>query len=286
MYKNIFYSLVLFLWISFLLWWWITFWVDWVDCRTQETIPATHWSHFYTCEYPESSQRLQTYCNKDNTKSTLSTVWGCPKWLQCHICECTTNKWENGKCTITTGAVDGQEKGVAQTGTLAASTDPKDWSASSSSEITGEDNKNKDEEPCPWWLLNSQGKCCKKTYYDIELKDTVCCEGILLNTNVPFIWQCIVYKKASTTQPSVGLVVDENTAFPVLMWGLSRLLVSIILLISFVWILIGGVMISASWWTEEWAQKWRKIIGNVISALALLGASGVILQLINPNFFG
>jgi hypothetical protein len=34
------------------------------------------------------------------------------------------------------------------------------------------------------------------------------------------------------------------------------------------------------------ASEGKKMITNVIIGIALLGASGVILRLINPNFFG
>jgi hypothetical protein len=46
------------------------------------------------------------------------------------------------------------------------------------------------------------------------------------------------------------------------------------------------VMMAASGSSEEWYSKWTKLIGSIIAALALLGASGVILRLVNPNFFG
>ncbi len=106
-----------------------------------------------------------------------------------------------------------------------------------------------------------------------------------MSTNVPFIGQCIVYRKTNEPQPEAWLVVDETNAFPVLMWWLSKIMLSIILLSSFLWLLVAGVMISASWSSEDWAKNGRKIIWNIISALAILGVSGVILRLINPNFF-
>jgi hypothetical protein len=45
-------------------------------------------------------------------------------------------------------------------------------------------------------------------------------------------------------------------------------------------------MISSGGASEEHAKKGKDLITHVVIALALLGASGVILRVINPNFFG
>lgn len=281
-FKLFYFTISLFFGLIFLFWWGITFWQN-NNCRTITPDSTLHWTHFYTCEYNDeyNMERLANYCAKDWSTSTWPEYSGCPiAWktpLKCHICECKDGIWINGVC----------KKEEAK-----ATQDPElTWSNTISTTINWTNTENQQTEdtsnitPCPSNILNSQWNCCKKTYYDFKLKATVCCEWILLSTNVPFIWQCIVYRKSSDIQPAAWLVVDEDNAFPVLMGWLSKILVSIILLVSFVGILIGGVMISASWWSEEWANKGRKIIGNVISALALLWASGVILKLINPNFF-
>lgn len=113
----------------------------------------------------------------------------------------------------------------------------------------------------------------------------VCC-GIELNTNVPFIGNCIkLSKNKATTETPGETTVTEETAFPILMGSLTKILVTIIILIGFIGILIGWVMITASWGSDSGASKGKELIGRVIIALALLGASGVILRLINPNFF-
>ncbi len=139
---------------------------------------------------------------------------------------------------------------------------------------------------CPPEEQDSKWRCCTQMYYDLKLERRVCCEWILLNTNVPFIGQCIVFrKKTDPEQPIAGLVVDENTAFPVLTSALGKIMVSLILLSCFWGLMIWWVMISASWKTEEWAKTWKKIIGNVMSALALLGMTWTILYIINPSFF-
>lgn len=151
---------------------------------------------------------------------------------------------------------------------------------------------------CPDWKKRVDKKGC------IPCSDASVCCGIELNTKVPFIGNCIEFsKKCSDTSPcSQGYTctngkcklttvdpnktsVSEEEAFPTLMGGLTKILVTVILLIGFMGILIGGIMISASWGNDSNAWKGKELIGKVIIALALLGASGVILKLINPNFF-
>lgn len=136
---------------------------------------------------------------------------------------------------------------------------------------------------CPDWTKRIDKEWCVSCS-----KEWVCC-GIQLNTNVPFIGNCIELSKWSSESESNDpneSKVTEKTAFPVLMGGLTKILVTIIILMWFIGILAGGVMISASWGDETRATEGKKLIGKVVIALALLGASGVILRLINPNFFG
>ncbi len=102
----------------------------------------------------------------------------------------------------------------------------------------------------------------------------VCC-GIKLNTNVPFIGDCIEDK---ADDPSW---VSSDQAFPVLMWSLVKILVTVILILSFVLIVVWGIMISTG--DAAWGKK---MIIKVVIWIAILWASGVILRLINPNFFG
>ena len=103
----------------------------------------------------------------------------------------------------------------------------------------------------------------------------VCC-GIKLNTKIPFIGDCI----ESSSQAS-GAVITETTAFPVLVTALVKILISVILIASFVLIVVAGVMRATG------NAKWGKdMIVKVAIWLAILWASGVILRLINPNFFG
>ncbi len=125
---------------------------------------------------------------------------------------------------------------------------------------------------CPTWFKNVNNECksCKDSW--------VCC-GIQLNTSIPFIGNCI--ENSATDRGDGELAVSGTTAFPVLMWSMTKILVTVILIISFVLIVVGGIMISIGK-----ASEGKKMITNVIIGIALLGASGVILRLINPNFFG
>lgn len=107
----------------------------------------------------------------------------------------------------------------------------------------------------------------------------VCC-GVKLNTNVPFIGNCL---EQDTSDPSA---VSPERAFPVLMSSLTKILVTVILIVSFVLIVVWGIMIASAWANQSRASEWRKLIMKVVVGIALLGASGVILRLINPNFFG
>ncbi len=106
------------------------------------------------------------------------------------------------------------------------------------------------------------------------------CDWIQLNTVVPFIWDCIWTKNTDPNE------VNTTNAFPKLMWSLSRILITAILISSFLMVVVWWVMI-ISWWIKEWNfTQWKTLIWKVIIGLALLWASWIILRLINPNFFG
>lgn len=271
----------LFLGLFFVFWWGMVFGQSTgnLNCRTAQPSDING-PHFYTCEYDDThnKERLAKYCADDWSTSTWPEYDWCPKAgtieLKCHICECKNWTWIDGKCQAPADEETNDWEQDVQWETVT----PPTWE--------WWEQQTEEETPLNCNIKNSKGECCKKVYYDIQLKKEVCCEGILLNTNVPYIGQCIVFRKNASTQSAAGLIIDETSAFPILMWGLNRLLVSIILLVGFIGILIGWIMISASWAKEDWAKSGRKIIGNIITAFALLGASGVILRLINPHFFG
>jgi len=141
--------------------------------------------------------------------------------------------------------------------------------------------------PPVWWILNSLSACvCPTGTKNVDgtckpCSDKWVCCGISLNTSVPFIGKCIESENTAAYVGSDETWVTWEKAFPVLMWSLTKMLVTVILIVSFVLILIGGIMI-----TTGNPSGGKKMIIKVVIGIALLWASGVILRLINPNFFG
>lgn len=109
------------------------------------------------------------------------------------------------------------------------------------------------------------------------------CSGIKLNTDVPFIGNCIYFGKTEGTGDNKK--ISQLDAFPYLISGLMKIVMTAILVISFVLIVVAGVMISASGISPNAYKTGMKLIEKVAIGIALLGASGVILKIINPNFF-
>ncbi len=103
------------------------------------------------------------------------------------------------------------------------------------------------------------------------------CKGIKLNTKVPFVGDCIGTTASSTT--------TQLNAFPHLMGGLMKLVMVVILVMSLLMIVVAGVMMTTGGFEKSNYSKGMDLIKKVAYGLALLGASGVILKLINPNFF-
>ena len=123
---------------------------------------------------------------------------------------------------------------------------------------------------CPEWTKKINDKCVSCA------KEWVCC-GIKLNTNVPFVGNCIETK--------VGAQTTQLNAFPRLIGGMMRLLMNIILVMSLLMIVAGGVLMTTGGREKSNYSKGMDMIKKVAYGMALLGASGVILKLINPNFF-
>ena len=114
-----------------------------------------------------------------------------------------------------------------------------------------------------------------------------CC-WILLNTVVPFIWDCI----EMTSQNDVWSSNNDNTstvnqlnAFPFLMMWLSKILVTAILIFSFLIVIVSWLMMVTWVYDEGNYKKWMERIKKVVVALILLWSSWLILKLINPSFF-
>ncbi len=139
-------------------------------------------------------------------------------------------------------------------------------------------------------------KTCNKSWYVVDPVTCKCkcdpskrCCGIELNTVVPFIWDCIEMTSQNNTMdpndPNTSRVNQLN-AFPFLMMGLSKILVTAILIFSFLIVIAAWVMMVTWVANESNFTEWKKWIKNVVVALILLGTSGLILKLINPSFFG
>ena len=99
------------------------------------------------------------------------------------------------------------------------------------------------------------------------------CNWIKLNTNFPGIWNCIETSKDAKTNPT--------NAFPTMIWTLTRIVISLVLVACFILIIVGWIMRAA-----DEPKKWKDLITKVAITILLLWFSWVILRLINPNFFG
>lgn len=103
---------------------------------------------------------------------------------------------------------------------------------------------------------------------------------IILNTNVPFVWRCIKKEFDEWSGDT-----NASNVFPKLMAYMIRIMMTVLVVWWFLWILVWGFMIASNGAFGS-KQTWVKLILGVIAGLILLWASGIILNLINPNFFG
>ena len=102
------------------------------------------------------------------------------------------------------------------------------------------------------------------------------CDWIKLNTCFPIIWDCIQIKKTEGW-------TDVTKAFPTMIWALTKIIISIILVVCFIMIIVAWIMRASSWDKAPTKAKW--LIIKVAVTILLLWFSWVILKLINPNFF-
>ena len=110
------------------------------------------------------------------------------------------------------------------------------------------------------------------------------CKWISLNTNMPFIGNCI-QTYDSHADENWDRVVTPVNAFPTLIWALMNLLMTIILIMSLLMIVWSWVLMTMGWMDSSRYTNWIKLLTRVVQGMALLGASWVILKVINPNFF-
>lgn len=98
-----------------------------------------------------------------------------------------------------------------------------------------------------------------------------CC-WIKLNTNFPIIWNCIETKSDEA---------NPTNAFPYMMWALTKIIMSLIMVVCFILVIVSGIMRA---WDKP--KEWKELLKKVAITILLLWFSWVILRLINPNFFG
>ena len=102
------------------------------------------------------------------------------------------------------------------------------------------------------------------------------CIGIKLNTNFPIIWNCIEIDKDWENPTNV---------FPYMMWALTKIIMSLILVVCFILIIYSGILWASSWDNNSRATEAKWILKKVAIVILLLWFSWAILRLINPNFF-
>ena len=113
--------------------------------------------------------------------------------------------------------------------------------------------------------------------------DEKCC-WIQLNTVVPFIWDCIELDTDSSRWDTTS--VNSVTAFPILMQWLMKIVMSVIMIFSFLMVIASWLMMTTWAFSSTNFDKWKTILKNVLISLILLWCSWLILSLINPSFFG
>lgn len=147
----------------------------------------------------------------------------------------------------------------------------------------------------PW---NCETNTCPTDAQYIEKRvstvqwDIVLCEkcdmdkcncGVKLNTNVPFIGRCIMYENTNDiwANGDETTTVNPINAFPVLMGALVKILMSVIMIICFASLIIGGFMMTV----PDQYNTWKWIVKKVIWTIVWLWSLWTLLYLINPNFF-
>ena len=149
--------------------------------------------------------------------------------------------------------------------------------------------KQKDSCQCKPWYTKKNRYVDGKSYTLCEKCDIKKCNcWVKLNTNVPFIGRCIMNGETNdpndpnyTQWDDSVLVVNQLNAFPILMWWIVKILMTVIMLVCFGSLIVAWVMMTIP---GQYAD-WKSLIWKVVYAVALLGVSGVVLYLINPNFF-
>lgn len=126
----------------------------------------------------------------------------------------------------------------------------------------------------PTEYTTCMSNCNQKQQQKQEEKDWWSeCKWIKLNTNFPIIWNCIWDNE------------DVTKTFPSMIWALTKVVMSLILVVCFILIIVAWIMWAGDnpWQWKWWWAKW--LLAKVAITILLLWFSWVILKLINPNFF-
>ena len=121
------------------------------------------------------------------------------------------------------------------------------------------------------WSKSEEAQKVKEQKESQENCNGWCC-WIKLNTNFPIIWNCIDTKGSKT---------NPTNAFPYMVGALTKIVMSLVLVICFILIIISGIK-----YASDDPKGGRDLIKKVAITILLLWFSWVILRLINPNFFG
>lgn len=112
-------------------------------------------------------------------------------------------------------------------------------------------------------------KCQKNN--NKEFCDCKCDWGIVLNTDFPFIGRCI---------SKWGNTADGSSSISAIAQAFTNIFMTLIITWGFAMVI--------RWWVQiamGQNKEGMKKIQNVVIAFAALGSLGIILRLINPNFF-
>ncbi len=128
-----------------------------------------------------------------------------------------------------------------------------------------------------WWNVYAQQTASNTGTTNTGTTNTgTTCSGIKLNTNFPIIWNCIEIDKDWENPTNV---------FPYMMWALTKIIMSLILVVCFILIIYSGILWASSWDNNSRATEAKWILKKVAIVILLLWFSWAILRLINPNFF-
>lgn len=168
---------------------------------------------------------------------------------------------------------------------------PGDYVIIDTSFVVSSEGRDTDCSCKPWFkkvqkthVFNSpEGKLTQNIAVCEKCDKEKCNCGVKLNTSIPFIGSCLMY--GNTNNPNQNgdgtTTVNSLNAFPILMGALIRLLVSVILLACFGALIVGWFMMTI----PEQFKTGKSLVMKVVWTIVSLWSLGIILYLINPNFF-